>query len=674
MKKDPHRRAMSTSTATALALTVFALLSSCGSDGESSAGPSLPTTDAGTDASVADGAGDVGAAGAGGGVAEGGVDASDDAPGAEASADAELEDGTAPASCGTPGPVWDDVQSMNVGAQSAAGQTGQWWCDNHFGKNLGGAWQCIDSTGGCGADTPQQGTVTCGRLGADGATPYCGHGQSAGAFGYGRVESVLVTQSAPGQTGQWWCTNHLGNNLGGSWKCRGVSGGGACGSTVPNGELVSCSRYDDVQTVTVTAPGAGQTGQWWCDHHFGVNLGGTWDCVGVSSGGCGQDVAAGGEVTCGRFGAVDESPFAPVACTSSELDGPEHDFCAYTEYMTTRAASAFYVYNDWVRAGMARSFGGALFELYGTDKRNRIEEHGGAAVQLSVWGYDVASSGAGYFTTTVCNPNAFSDAGACAAANGGAACSYYAATGAHICDCSSVLPCGTWTAGGPWNPIQAQAANCGWNGPTNDVSSVQQTADGLVLQQVNPYHFSKTTAFEGMTWSVAALAPPERPYVRLRYRMTWNGAIGVGEHNQEIPAIFADNRIGGWYYYYAGDKPYADLTGPVTRLRADFGSELALPGRPAPLPQPEPANLRKGTEEWMSVCDGDEGQCLTVVSFAPVVKAFVQGAHYVTALGRFGLGTTWDDAWDVYLFPYRFDQVVAGKTIREWVYVLRAES
>lgn len=574
--------------------------------------------------------------------------------------------------CPASGPTWADLQTVNVGSNAAPGRTGQWWCDNHFGANFGGSWECVDATGGhCLEDVPADGDVVCGRLGVDGTTPWCGAFAAAPRLGYGRLEQILVTQSASGQTGRWWCDNHFGTNLGGRWKCRSVSGGHGCDETTPANELVSCSQYEDVQVVNVGSnAGAGRTGQWWCDSHFG-NSGGSWDCLGVAAGSCSADAPAGADVTCGRFTAVDESSFAPSGCSAADLDGAEREFCAYTEYMTTRTSATLYLYNDFLRAGVNRSFGGALFELYGADKHNRIEEHGGSACQFSIWGYDATGTGAGYFRTTTCDPSPWADGSACQAANGGAACRYFLASGAQICDCSAARPCLDWSAAGPYNPLQAQAIDCGWNGPTND-ATVEPGAPGVTLVQSTVYQFTKTNALPGLSWSLNASVKSDRPYVRLVFHMLYTGPQAIGEHNQEIPALFTDDTVSYWYYFYGGTAPYADATGFVTRLRASFGSELALPGRSAPFPQPPAANPWVASEEWMTVCDQTEARCLTMVSFAPIMKTFVQDGSYVTPLGRFALGASFDQSWDLYLFPYRFDQVVAGKSVRQWIYDLKA--
>lgn len=73
----------------------------------------------------------------------------------------------------------------------------------------------------------------------------------------------------------------------------------------------------------------------------------------------------------------------------------------------------------------------------------------------------------------------------------------------------------------------------------------------------------------------------------------------------------------------------------------------------------------------MSVCDRLEDQCLTVAAFAETVTVFIQKKHNITARARFRLDPGMQLRWKVYLFPYRYDEVVAGRSIREWVHELK---
>jgi hypothetical protein len=159
---------------------------------------------------------------------------------------------------------WLDYQAVNVGSNSALGRTGQWWCQNHFGNNIGGFWECVENTGSsCTLQASNNTSIQCGKINTDGTTGYTSTNNIQKTFGYGKVERTLITQAAVGRTGKWWCDNHFGTNLGGSWKCRSVSGNNTCDMTVPNKELVSCSKYDDVQTVnTANLSAPGRTGKW----------------------------------------------------------------------------------------------------------------------------------------------------------------------------------------------------------------------------------------------------------------------------------------------------------------------------------------------------------------------------------------------------------------------------
>jgi hypothetical protein len=61
-----------------------------------------------------------------------------------------------------------------------------------------------------------------------------------------------------------------------------------------------------------------------------------------------------------------------------------------------------------------------------------------------------------------------------------------------------------------------------------------------------------------------------------------------------------------------------------------------------------------------------------VATFSPEVKTLVQAGQYVTALGRLALGNALHTSWRIYLFPYRFDDVVNGKSVRQWVHDLKS--
>ncbi len=108
-----------------------------------------------------------------------------------------------------------------------------------------------------------------------------------------------------------------------------------------------------------------------------------------------------------------------IAAGCAGLPAPSSWWCAgVPAYYANRAADTEYLYNASLRAGVNTSYGGTVFEFYGPDhSRNLLAEHGGGAVQLSVWGYE-PSGPAGWFADGdgVCDPAPYPSEAACLAA------------------------------------------------------------------------------------------------------------------------------------------------------------------------------------------------------------------------------------------------------------------
>lgn len=501
------------------------------------------------------------------------------------------------------------------------------------------------------------------------------------------IEQVFVAAQAGGQTGQWWCDNQFGHNLGGSWSCAEVSPNGSCNADAPAKSYVTCVKRGSLKTDTVVSPAsvAGQTGDWWCENQFTKNAGGVWKCLdqtGVQAAGaasCALQSNAGSQVHCEQVitSAYTGTKLRPdTTCARSDMDTNEQVFCQATQYTKTRSADTVYLMNRYVRTGVNRRLGGTIFELYGIDLENRIEEHGGSAMQLSLWGYDAASTAAGYFKTLTCEPNAYpgNDSGAqmCKQANGGQDCRQFL-VGWPITDCQKVLPCNDWTAGGPINPIQAQTVSCGWNGDTGAVAYDAlalpgAVSPGITMAKQSPFNYTKTSAVDGLIWGENVATPANTPYARVDYSLNYSGRA-LGFHNQEMPAIFLDLDLGSTIYFYEGTRPYKDAGGAVTKSPANMNS-LVLPGRTGDQPT-DLAVTRAITEEWASYCDAGGVRCVTIATFDPLAKHFMTEGQYITVLGRFALSTGFTAAWRVYIFPYRFDDVIEGKTVRQWIYDLK---
>jgi hypothetical protein len=152
------------------------------------------------------------------------------------------------------------------------GQTGTWWCENHFAKNLGGIWVCLDNN--CAQNAALNQIISCGK-----SYQVCSPNSST---------SCSITNGA----GQKTC-NSAGSGYG---SCTATSC--SLGYVVSNGQCVMSSAYSDIKTVAASVGGVvGQTGTWWCENHFGKNLGGNWVCL---AGSCSSTVSFNQSITCAK--------------------------------------------------------------------------------------------------------------------------------------------------------------------------------------------------------------------------------------------------------------------------------------------------------------------------------------------------------------------------------------
>ena len=363
-------------------------------------------------------------------------------------------------------------------------------------------------------------------------------------------------------------------------------------------------------------------------------------------------------------------------CTG--LQEPALTWCnGVPPYYENRAADTEYLYSSDLRAGVNTSYGGVLFELYASDHAfNVISEHGGGAVQLSIWGYEPVGPDAWFGQGSgVCDPTAFSSEADCLAA-GHASCRLWCCSqGAHVPDCSTVHSCVDWGAGAPFNPIQAQAESCGWHSPTNDVDQLSTGSGWVTTRKDAPYHFTQTDAMPGVSFEQTTSI--HEAYVQLDFRITYTGPYTLGEHPQEIPAVFPAWGMNHSYHYYAGPTPYADPHGPVTTVtQPASGLMLRIEDRD---PYPHGWFDDTLTEFWVSACDAAAAHCLTLAVFSGAYKEIDAAAYpgtgygYLTPLGGFAIVPGLDVEATAYLFPYRYDQTVGGQTVREWIFDLASQ-
>ena len=444
-------------------------------------------------------------------------------------------------------------------------------------------------------------------------------------FGYGTVSQFLSTSSS--STGNAICAMH--SQL---LKCFEVSGSGSCQSSLTQGVLVSCG-------LSANPP-------------------------------------------------VDETNFQPVNCNGhgtgdggvSGLMTPS-DWCLITGYMPTRKQNTIYQFDDYVRLGVNLLYGGTIFELYGTDKVDRILQNGGGAVQLSLWAFSPQYANPAYqrgyfevpnYGTGQCNMTNYPTLAECTAANGGRTCGEGVA-GPNVTSCPNIYPCGGngATAGSSINPIQAQSQNCTYGSSNAAVDTVVAKAPGrITVTKTDPSNFTRSDTYP-VTWSQTTQVVG--PYAMVTYHVSTPTLVADTDF-QEIPAIFLHGGIGAQIYYYAGTAPYADVSGPVSlvnELTAPPASALQLPNRPGPFGVGAVANL---TEDWMSSCDVGGTKCITVASFSSLAQDFIAeynpSTSYMGIHSFFSITQGASQTFTIFIFPYRFDDVVMGMSIRAWIYQL----
>jgi len=328
-----------------------------------------------------------------------------------------------------------------------------------------------------------------------------------------------------------------------------------------------------------------------------------------------------------------------TSCSSYNTSDPSYEWCSLIQsYHINRPIDSDYLSNQYVRIGVNRNFGATIFELYGGDfTNNLILEHGGGAVQLSLWGYNGSES-------------------------------------EDRCPVFAHLPVS------PWNPLQAQCYNCDWETSENDVDIqyVDRATDPFIYsQKTNPGQFTLKGPFTDLTWYQTVKLGS--CFTEITYEVEYNGTRTLTWHPQEIPALFPAWGIKHNYSFYTGTNPYQYNAGSATVITDPQELYyLRLPDRDT-YPHSYSSNYYNITENWVCVSDISEDRAITVATFSPLVKEFAiglganEGHGYVTPIGDFTIQPGLNIGFTVYIFPYRHDQVVAGKSVRQWIYDLRPE-
>lgn len=417
-------------------------------------------------------------------------------------------------------------------------------------------------------------------------------------------------------------------------------------------------------------------------------------CLSVSGGnGCSSQAPSGAIVSCGfKPNTVNENNFAPVNCNGnaagdggvSGLLGP-NDFCLIANYMPQRTVDTLYQYNDYVRLGVNLRFGGTIMELYGNDKLDRILQNSGGGTQLSLWAYTTGyapanlsrawyaiSSTASSTWETSWNVTPYETDEACAAANPSLSCQYGVA-GPNFLDIGPVFPCAPngQAAGSPINPIQGASPGCQIGTSGGSIDSVSSTGPGVItVSKSGPAQFTQSSSLPSVSWSQTTSVPG--PYAQVTYSVT-DTSGDASTSFQQIPAINLHNGMGSLIFFYNGPNPYKDVAGSVMEFAPVAGDvySLQLPHRTGPFGTGAEAQL---SEDWISSCDSTGTRCITIATFGSATQDMIvitdPDTPYSGVHGFFSLGLSHGRVVTVFLFPYRFDQVVAGQSVRAWIYQL----
>ncbi len=422
-------------------------------------------------------------------------------------------------------------------------------------------------------------------------------------------------------------------------------------------------------------------------------------CLSVSgTGDCSWQIGVGTLVSCNQGGkaGVDETRFAPVNCNNN-LDGDggvsglitSADWCGWASYMAQRTIDSIYQYNDYVRLGVDKRFGGAVFELYGVDKLDRIQQHPGGATQLALYGDDLgyapAGTPSGWFATNSntdfllpdalgWDNHAYGSQASCQGAHPGATCTLRMAAD-NVSDDVTNVGCANngADAGVGFNPVQAVSLNCWYGDPNNYVDDVYSPGAGYVtVDKHAPNNYSKSSNVPGLFW--AQTSQVIGPFAQLTYDIKGGNALRTMTPDfQELPAIFLHQGIGAQVYYYTGANAYNAISQPVTKATLAVGAIGTLGFTPRTGQYGAGYNVAM-TEDWASMCDTTGTQCVTIASFsnaAQIIEAANSATNsYFGIHGFFTMAPGLSQRATLFIAPYRFDDVVQGKSVRQWIYQL----
>ena len=378
-----------------------------------------------------------------------------------------------------------------------------------------------------------------------------------------------------------------------------------------------------------------------------------------------------------------------------DLQGTSKNWAHYKKnnYFRDRAAKTITLQNENLQIGISKDFGGAIFEFWGKDRswsHDLIQMSDGGGLQLSIWGKDATANpralwfgGATPNLAGTTGPDGLRDLKGyatreeCLAAGNTTPKSEGYAEGAQTCK-NPDYPILGFSAAGPWNPLQAfYDVRVGMVDTTNDVVECKQEGNTVYMRQENPWQFTKTNNCPGIVFEEWVTL--HEAYVEIKYAVSSKQAARWTRAPQEMPAIFSGYSMNHHGFYYDGDQAF---TGGAVERQGHEKRFLKYP----PPPENNGKYMRTATdykgsirEGWWSVCNESEDMCMTVACFSELMESVdfnldkKDGHGYLTPQSAIAVDPAKTYTWTIYLFPDKYDGVIAGKTVREWVYGLAPE-
>ncbi len=137
--------------------------------------------------------------------------------------------------------------------------------------------------------------------------------------------------------------------------------------------------------------------------------------------------------------------------------------------------------------------------------------------------------------------------------------------------------------------------------------------------------------------------------------------------------VEADLGVNPTLYFYDGDASWTNAAVTTIPL-TDKGQSLSFLGRD--ITPADGVQAGRMSEGWYSICSEDGSHCVTIATpLDPASHVWegiatsnpASGNVYATLMSYYPISSGSLHDTTVYLFPFRYDEVVSGKPVRSWI-------